>query len=123
MRKRLKPALSNRLAVDPEGYGTPLRGALTGFWKREFASHRVIYRIYPDTTAIVVCAVGKRQRKQVADVYKQLEPLVKAGKIAEQIRAVMERETPTVVCFRFSTCRLARSPVGPDGGLDTDAEP
>jgi len=26
MRKRLKPALSNRLAVDPEGYGTPLPG-------------------------------------------------------------------------------------------------
>ena len=45
IRKRLKGVLSNKLAVDPEGYGTPLRGALTGFWKHEFASHRVIYRI------------------------------------------------------------------------------
>jgi len=94
IRKRLKGVLSNKLAVDPEGYGTPLRGALTGFWKHEFASHRVIYRIYPDTAAIVVCAVGKRQGEHVTDVYKQLEPMVRAGKIADQIRAVMESAKP-----------------------------
>jgi mRNA-degrading endonuclease RelE of RelBE toxin-antitoxin system len=90
IRKRLEGVLSNKLAADPEGYETPLRGALTGFWKHEFASHRVIYRIYPDMAAIVVCAVGKRQGEHVTDVYKQLEPMVKAGKVAEQIRAVME---------------------------------
>jgi len=94
IRKRLKGVLSNKLAVDPEGYGTPLRGALTGFWKHEFASHRVIYRIYPDTAAIVVCAVGKRQGEHVIDVYKHLEPMVKVGKVAEQIRAIMESAKP-----------------------------
>ena len=94
IRKRLKRVLSNKLAVDPEGYGTPLRGQLTSFWKHEFASHRVIYRIYPHMAAIVVCAVGKRQGEHVTDVYKQLEPMVKAGKIAEQIRAVMGSAKP-----------------------------
>jgi mRNA-degrading endonuclease RelE of RelBE toxin-antitoxin system len=94
IRKRLKGVLSNKLAVDPEGSGTPLRGALTGFWKHEFASHRVIYRIYTDAAAIVVCAVGKRQGEHVTDVYKQLEPMVKAGKVAEQIRAVIEGAKP-----------------------------
>jgi mRNA-degrading endonuclease RelE of RelBE toxin-antitoxin system len=94
IKKRLKGVLSNKLAVDPEGYGTPLRGVLTGFWKHEFASHRVIYRIYPDMAAIVVCAVGKRQGEHVSDVYKQLEPMVKAGKVAEQIRAVIGSAKP-----------------------------
>jgi mRNA-degrading endonuclease RelE of RelBE toxin-antitoxin system len=94
IRKRLKGVLTNKLAVDREGYGSPLRGALIGFWKHEFSSHRVIYRIYPDRAVIVVCAVGKRRGEHVTDVYKQLEPMVKAGKVAEQIRAVMESAKP-----------------------------
>jgi mRNA-degrading endonuclease RelE of RelBE toxin-antitoxin system len=93
IKRRLKGVLANKLAAEPEAYGTPLRGALAGFWKHEFASHRVIYRIYPDQSAIVVCAVGKRQGKHVTDVYKQLEPMVKAGKVAEQIIAAM-KNTP-----------------------------
>jgi mRNA-degrading endonuclease RelE of RelBE toxin-antitoxin system len=90
IKKRLRGVLTKKLAVDPEGYGTPLRAALAGFWKHEFASHRVIYRIYPDQAVVVVCAVGKRQGEDVTDVYKQLESLIRAGKIAEQIVAVME---------------------------------
>jgi len=90
IKNRLKGVLRNKLARDPEGYGTPLRSTLAGFWKHEFASHRVIYRIYPDKAVIVVCAVGKRQGEHARDVYKQLEAVVKAGKIAQQIIAVME---------------------------------
>jgi mRNA-degrading endonuclease RelE of RelBE toxin-antitoxin system len=94
VKNRLKRVLTNKLARDPESYGTPLRGPLAGFWKHEFASHRVIYRIYPDEALVVVCAVGKRQGEHAGDVYKQLEPMVKAGKIAEQIIAVIERARP-----------------------------
>jgi len=90
IKKRLKGVLTNKLARDPEGYRTPLRSPLAGFWKHEFASHRVIYRIYPDKAILVVCAVGKRQSEHASDVYKQLEPMVKAGKIAEQIMAAMQ---------------------------------
>ena len=94
IRKRLRGVLIDKLAVDPQGYGTPLRAALSGFWKHEFASHRVIYRIYPGEAAIVVCAVGKRQGEHVTDVYKHLESIVKAGKVAEQIMAVMKSAKP-----------------------------
>ena len=45
IKKRLKSALNDKLAVDPEAYGTPLPGDLAGYWKHEFASHRAIYRI------------------------------------------------------------------------------
>ena len=94
IKKRLKKVLTDKLSVDPAGYGTPLRGVLSGFWKHEFASHRVIYRVYPDESTLVICAVGKRQGKHVTDVYKQLEPMVKAGKIAEQLMAAMESVKP-----------------------------
>jgi len=90
IKNRLKAVLTKKLARDPEGYGTPLRSVLAGFWKHEFASHRIIYRIYPDESVIVVCAVGKRQSEHASDVYQQLEPMVKAGKIAEQIIAAMQ---------------------------------
>ena len=90
IKKRLKKALTDKLAVDPEGYGTPLRGDLAGYWKHEFASHRVIYRIYADKRLIVICAVGKRQGEHVSDVYRRLEAVVKSGKLAEQILTVLK---------------------------------
>jgi len=89
-KKRLKKALNDKLAVDPEGYGTPLRGDLAGYWKHEFTSHRVIYRIYADKRLIVICAVGKRQGEHVSDVYRRLEAVVKSGKLAEQILTVLK---------------------------------
>jgi len=90
IKKRLKKALTDKLAVDPEGYGTPLRGDFAGYWKHEFASHRVIYRIYADKRLIVICAVGKRQGEHVSDVYRRLEAVVKSGKLAEQILTVLK---------------------------------
>lgn len=91
VRKRLKKVLTGKLAVDPEGYGTPLRGNLTGYWKHEFASHRIIYRIYRDKRLVVICAVGKRQGEHVSDVYQQLEAVVKAGDVARQIQAILKK--------------------------------
>ena len=38
IRKQLRKVLEKKLAVDPEGYGLPLRGALTNYWKHEFGT-------------------------------------------------------------------------------------
>ena len=46
IRKQLRKVLERKLAIDPEGYGLPLRGALTNYWKHEFGNHRIVYRIY-----------------------------------------------------------------------------
>ncbi len=94
VKKQLKKALAKKLAVDPEGYGTPLRGQLTGYWKHECASHRVIYRIYTDRQLVVVCAVGARRGAHVRDVYEQFEAMAKAGKVAEQVAAVLRSIAP-----------------------------
>lgn len=89
IKKRLKKVLELRLAVDPEAHGLPLRAPLTNFWKHEFSSHRIIYRIYREERLVVICAVGRRRAGDIADVYRQFEPLVEAGKVAQQIRDLL----------------------------------
>ena len=94
IKKRLKKVLQEKIAVDPSAYGTPLRGDLAGYWKHEFAGHRVIYRIYSDRQLVVICAVGKRQGEHVSDVYEQLVPMVKAGRVLEQVLFVLAELKP-----------------------------
>lgn len=89
IRKRLKKVLEEKISMNPSAYGTPLRGELTGYWKHEFVAHRVIYRIYEDRRLVVICAVGKRQGAHASDVYEQLLPMVKAGKVLEQVLLVL----------------------------------
>lgn len=94
IKKRLRKALTGKIGVEPEQYGTPLRGNLAGYWKHEFASHRVIYRIYADRKLAAVCAVGTRKGLHETDVYHQLEALAKIGRLAEQILTVVKLLRP-----------------------------
>jgi mRNA-degrading endonuclease RelE of RelBE toxin-antitoxin system len=91
IRKQLKNVLDKKLAVNPEGYGLPLRGILTNYWKHEFASHRVIYRFYPDLKVVAVCAVGSRKQGDTDDIYNQLEAVAKTGRLAEQLASVFKK--------------------------------
>lgn len=81
----LKKLLTKKLAVDPVSYGTSLRAPLVGYYKHEFADHRIIYRIYSARGLVVVCAVGSRKQGDVADVYEQLTKVVKSGRLAAQV--------------------------------------
>lgn len=94
IRKRLRQALEKKVAVEPEQYGTPPRGKLAGYWKHQFASHRIIYRVYRDRRLVVVCAVGPRKGTDREDVYRQLEEFAKTGRVAEQIVSVLKSLEP-----------------------------
>ena len=94
IKKRLRKILTEKIGVEPEQYGTPLRGNLAGYWKHEFASHRVIYRIYTDYKLVVVCAVGARKGLHKTDVYRQLDLVAKTGRLAGQILAVIKSLPP-----------------------------
>ena len=91
IRKQLRKVLERKLAVDPEGYGLPLRGALTNYWKHEFGNHRIVYRIYPAQRVVAVCAVGVRKQGDIEDIYRQLESVAKTGRLAEQLAAVIKK--------------------------------
>jgi mRNA-degrading endonuclease RelE of RelBE toxin-antitoxin system len=90
----LKKVLTKKLAIDPQGYGLPLRSPLNLYWKHEFATHRVIYRIYEEKQIVVVCAVGSRKQGDAADVYRQFEALARTGKVAHQIAEVLGHLAP-----------------------------
>ena len=92
--KQLRKVLEKKLAVNPEGYGLPLRGPLANYWKHEFANHRVIYRIYPQLRVVAICAVGIRKQGDAADIYRQLESVAKSGRLAEQLASVLKKILP-----------------------------
>ena len=94
VRNQLRKVLEKKLAVDPEGYGLPLRGSLAGYWKHQFANHRVIYRIYSEHRLIVVCAVGVRKQGDAEDIYRQLESVARTGRLAEQLASVLRNLLP-----------------------------
>ena len=79
IRKQLRKVLEKKLAIDPEGYGLPLRGALTNYWKHEFGNHRIVYRIYPQRRVVAVCAVGVRKQGDAEDIYRKLAAVAETG--------------------------------------------
>ena len=95
VRNQLRKVLEKKLAIDPEGYGLPLRGSLAGYWKHQFGNHRVVYRIYPQHHVVVVCSVGVRKQGDAEDIYRQLESLAKTGRLAEQLAAVLRNLLPS----------------------------
>jgi mRNA-degrading endonuclease RelE of RelBE toxin-antitoxin system len=94
VRKQLRKVLEKKLALDPEGYGLPLRAPLANYWKHEFGNHRVIYRIYAAHQMVVVCAVGVRKQGDVEDIYRQLESAVQTGRLAGQLASVLKNLLP-----------------------------
>ena len=72
VKKQLEKVLNKKIAVNREGYGTPLRSSLSGYWKHAFPSRRLIYQILSEEKKIVaVCAVGPRQAGDAVDIHFQ----------------------------------------------------
>jgi mRNA-degrading endonuclease RelE of RelBE toxin-antitoxin system len=94
VRKQLRKVLEKKLAVNPEGYGLPLRGALANYWKHEFGNHRIVYRIYLERRVVAVCAVGARKQGDAEDIYRKLAAVAETGRLAEQISAVLRKLLP-----------------------------
>ena len=94
IRKQLRKVLEKKLAIDPEGYGLPLRGGLAGYFKHQFGNHRIVYRIYAEHRMVVICAVGIRKQGDAGDIYRQLESVARMGRLAENLAAVIKHLLP-----------------------------
>src|SRR6266699_161522 len=105
VRNQLRKVLEKKLAIDPEGYGLPLRGSLAGYWKHQFGNHRVVYRIYSQHHVVVVCSVGVRKQGDAEDIYRQLESVAKTGRLAEQLASVLRNLLPSL----FTVLRTAKT--------------
>ena len=94
VRNKLRKVLEKKLAIDPEGYGLPLRGSLAGYWKHQFGNHRIVYRIYPQHRMVAICSVGVRKQGDAEDIYRQLESVANTGRLAEQLASVLRNLLP-----------------------------
>jgi mRNA-degrading endonuclease RelE of RelBE toxin-antitoxin system len=94
VKQQLRKVLEKKLAADPEGYGLPLRSPLAGYWKHEFATHRIVYRIYKEQRIIAVCAVGPRRQGDAEGIYNQLSAVAETGRLAGQVAAALKKLLP-----------------------------
>jgi mRNA interferase RelE/StbE len=94
VKQQLRKVLEKKSAADPEGYGLPLRSSLAGYWKHEFATHRIVYRIYKEHRIIAVCAVGPRKQGDAEDIYNQLSAVAETGRLASQVAAALKKLLP-----------------------------
>ena len=58
----IKRAIEERLAIDPVGFGKPLRYSLKGHRSLRVSDYRIVYRIEPKT--VIIIAIKHRR-----DVY------------------------------------------------------
>lgn len=61
----IKRAIEQRLPIDPVRFGKPLRYSLKGHRRIRISDYRVVYRIEPETKAVVIIAI-----KHKKDVYE-----------------------------------------------------
>lgn len=67
--RKLVKAIRNKLAVEPEKYGQPLKGNLKRLWKLRVGQYRVIYEIKKEEILVYVAKVGFRRNEEV---YKEI---------------------------------------------------
>jgi mRNA interferase RelE/StbE len=63
--RKIIKAIRERLRMEPEKYGKPLRGDLKGYWKLRVGEYRVIYEILKEQVVVYVIKVGLRRNEEV----------------------------------------------------------
>ena len=61
----IKRAIESPLATDPIGFGKPLQYSLKGYRRIRVGDYRIVYRIIPEQTLVIIAAVKHRK-----EVYK-----------------------------------------------------
>ncbi|HSA60323.1 MAG TPA: type II toxin-antitoxin system RelE/ParE family toxin [bacterium] len=66
----------NKIKIDPERMGKPLRGPLSGFKKEYFLnkSYRIVFRVKSSDKVVEIWAIGRRDK---SEVYETLAKRIK----------------------------------------------
>ncbi len=62
----IKRAIEERLLVEPQRYGRPLRGTLKGYWKLRIGDYRVVFKVVRKEVRVL----GICHRK---DIYEKVQ--------------------------------------------------
>jgi mRNA-degrading endonuclease RelE of RelBE toxin-antitoxin system len=94
VRRSLRKQIESVVLKDPIGCSEELTGPLARFRSFHYLEYRIIYRVFAEMKAIAVVGVGKKNADHYAEIYKRLESLVEAGKLAdsflENLRSISE---------------------------------
>ena len=66
VKKRLRKAIEERLAVNPVEYGKPLRYSMNGCRRLRVGDYRIIYKIEATKKIVLIVKIGHRR-----EVYEQ----------------------------------------------------
>jgi addiction module RelE/StbE family toxin len=94
VRNALREEFVKTIHKDPLGCSTKLSGPLDGFRSFHFGDYRVIYQVFEDIEAIAVVGIGKKDQHHRAAIYRQLEDLAKAGKLAAVVLETVQSISP-----------------------------
>ena len=59
--KRILKAIDMKLTTHPDIYGKPLKHQLSGYWSLRVGDYRIIYKILPDKTIVIITAIDHRR--------------------------------------------------------------
>ena len=85
VRNALRKELEKVVLKNPLGCSEALTGPLLHFRSFHFRDYGVVYRVFQDLKAVAFVGVGKKNSEHYAEIYKKLESLVGAGKLADTL--------------------------------------
>lgn len=62
IRKLIKKAIEEKIAIDPLKFGVPLRRNLSGLFKLRVGNYRVIYQVKKTEVVVLIVALGHRRQ-------------------------------------------------------------
>jgi addiction module RelE/StbE family toxin len=95
VRNCLKEKLEKIVVVNPTNCSEELTGPLVGFRSYHLDDYRVVYKIYDSRKIIVVVGIGKKNADHYSEIYKNLENMARAGKLAESVLANIQMLRPS----------------------------
>lgn len=95
VRNHMREHLTKIVAVNPVDCSVELTGPLAGFRSYHLLEYRIVYKIFEDLSLVVVVGVGQKNADHCAEIYKNLEAMAMAGKLADSVLTNLRMLTPS----------------------------
>jgi len=95
VRSTMRKQLETIVATNPANCAEGLTGPLAGFYSYHCEEYRIVYRVLECHKLIVVLGIGKKNADHYAEIYKSLELMARAGKLADGVLTNLRTISPS----------------------------
>ena len=85
VRNHLREQLEKVVCVNPIDCSEELTGPLAEFRSYHLDDYRIVFRVLDCHNLIVVVGIGQKNADHCAEIYKNLENMARAGKLADSM--------------------------------------